>query len=308
MTERETKVLTGMLDMIFASKGSEEDQPKTLLESMTSPSEGGVGPIHVDDLFGRLRRFAARPTQKARSRAAEMLDKKKEQMSYCTDDQQLLQWASREVFDESVRYEEAAKRAIAEASNSGSTTTQAPPLQSPIYPQMIAHLMQTFRVQYHDPNLALFIFNHAQNSPSYAYNELIETRWTAFKDLKGVLAAVNEMEDSQTGGRHSAELGRELHLGNNEDTKTLASIEETLSRMARHSKRSAKTGWDTWKKEVLDDGDDDGFDDWASVDLTKFGEPEPQAQDRFRRPGKGGQVGNKNFRNRSSHKSQESYL
>ncbi|KAG1793343.1 uncharacterized protein HD556DRAFT_1191699, partial [Suillus plorans] len=70
------------------------------------------------------------------------------------------------------------------------------------YPYLIAHLMRSFRDKYCDPHLALSIFNYAQHLsiPSYvfgcttpAYNELIETRWSCFHDLRGVHDALEEM-------------------------------------------------------------------------------------------------------------------
>ena len=195
LTERESKVLTGMLDMIFNSKDAEKESPP--LKRVTD--NNGIGRGKVDDLIGRLRRLTRSP-EKPRT-YSQMLDQKKEQMSYCVDDQRLLEWAAREVFDESKKYAEEAQRAIEAASESNSSKP-LPILQSPIYPYMIAHLMQTFRDQYHDPNLALFIFEHARNLSvaSYvlgcstdAYNELIETHWKSFKDLPGVLKSIDEM-------------------------------------------------------------------------------------------------------------------
>jgi hypothetical protein len=188
-----------MLDMIFNSKDAEkESQPR----KRATDSDTGIGRGKVDDLIGRLHRLTRSPEKlRAHSQITEMLDQKKEQMSYCVDDQRLLEWAAREVFDESKRYMEEAKRAI-EAASVSSSKKALPTLQSPIYPYMIAHLMQTFRDQYRDPNLALFIFEYARNLSvaSYvfgcstdAYNELIETQWKSFKDLAGVLNSIDEM-------------------------------------------------------------------------------------------------------------------
>jgi hypothetical protein len=62
--------------------------------------------------------------------------------------------------------------------------------------------MRSFRDKYRDPHLALSIFDYARHLsiPSYvfgcttpAYNELIETRWSHFRDLKGVHDALFEM-------------------------------------------------------------------------------------------------------------------
>lgn len=287
MTERETKVLTDMLDLIFASNDEPTLSSTPKATTILPEPQGGVGPVQVDDLFGRLRRLNTRKsTYKARAATAEMFDLKKEQMNSCKSDQELLQWAAREVFEESVRYEKAAKQAVAEAAKAASKQKNAPPLQSPIYPQMIAHLMRTFREQYHDPNLALYIFDHAQKLSivSYtfgcsteAYNELIETRWSCFKDLRGVLNALNEMSvnaipiNSQTHSlvdRIRLEFGKDASLKQTENSKLLTTIEDTLSRMAG-GKDTNRIGLNAWKSKVAED-DSDGFDDWTKSSLMKF--------------------------------------
>jgi hypothetical protein len=70
---------------------------------------GGGG--HIDDLVGRLKRHS-RPLRWAQEPTADLLDQKKEQMMSCNSDKELLQWAQREIFDESIRYEEAARKAL----------------------------------------------------------------------------------------------------------------------------------------------------------------------------------------------------
>ena len=283
MTERESKVLTGMLDMIFDSKEARED-----LGDGNSEMPGGIVRGQVDDLFSRLRRFSRRPRREVDS-STRMFDKKKEEMSFCTTDQQLLEWALREVFDESKRYEEAARKAMVEASGTGEKT-ELPHLQSPIYSQLIAHLMRTFRVHFRDPNLALFIFNHAQklSTVSYvfgcstaAYNELIETRWLAFNDIQGVLAAIEEMTlngvpfDSRTRkvvDTIRRELGsREILTGSDEVVQSesweiLTKIEKLLAPKL-HTRRK---NFLQWKAEVVGVDDNETFDDWAFDDLEKL--------------------------------------
>ncbi|KAJ3517630.1 hypothetical protein NLJ89_g369 [Agrocybe chaxingu] len=282
MSERETKVLTGMLDMIFdtpspGSTGTSKDMPL------------GVGRGHVDDLFAKLRRHS-KPLRWAKDPSSSLLDQKKEAMGHCSTDQELLEWAEREVFEESRRYEEEARRAIAEASAKGGTA-ELPMLQSPIYAQMIAHLMRTFRVHYNDPNIALFIFHHAQKLSivSYvfgcsteAYNELIETRWTCFRDLQEVHQAVEEMVvngvpvDSRT--RKIIESMRrdlgslELRDGATEDRqqevlKALTNVEWLVASTAEDTSRRAGHSWDQWKNEVSKDTslEDWSFDDWESL-------------------------------------------
>ncbi|KAF9476360.1 hypothetical protein BDN70DRAFT_923335 [Pholiota conissans] len=284
MTERESKVLTDMLDMIFASH--EDPGPSFAAKEIPEP-QAGVGPVHVDDLFRRLRRLSTRkPTSKARAATAEMFDLKKEEMNQCKTDQELLAWAAKEVFEESVRYEKAAKQVADEAVKEGTRQQNAPPLQSPIYPLMIAYLMKTFRDHYHDPNLALYIFKYAQKLSivSYtfgcstdSYNELIETRWACFKDLQGVLDALNEMSvnaipaNSQTHtlvDRIRRDFGADDSIDQTENSMLLMSIEDTLSRMAG-GKTVYHTTLGAWKNTVAED-DKGGFDDWSSNALLNF--------------------------------------
>ena len=63
--------------------------------------------------------------------------------------------------------------------------------------------MRTFRDKYANPHLALALFAHARRlsvlsfvcgCTTPAYNELLETRWACFRDLKGVCDALEEMK------------------------------------------------------------------------------------------------------------------
>ncbi|KAF8875809.1 hypothetical protein CPB84DRAFT_1736607 [Gymnopilus junonius] len=289
MTERESKVLTGMLDMIFESKETQEGINSDQSKDSSSDESGGIVRGQVDDLFSRLRRFSRRPRKEIDS-STQLFDQKKEGMSFCATDQQLLEWAMREVFDESKRYEEAARKAMTTASTTG-TKTELPHLQSPIYSQLIAHLMRTFRVHFRDPNLALFIFNHAQklSTVSYvfgcstaAYNELVETRWLAFSDLDGVRVAIEEMNvngvpfDSRTRkviDTIRRELGsKEILTGYGEEVQsesweTLAKIEKLLAPKLQTKRRS----FVQWKAEVAEVDEDETFDNWSFGDLEKIG-------------------------------------
>jgi hypothetical protein len=233
------------------------------------------------------------------SESDELLDRKKEAMDLCETDQQLLEWALQEVFGESERYEEAARLAICEAATSG-TPQELPMLQPPTYPHLVAHLMRAFRDKYHDPHLALSIFNHAQHLSiaSYvfgcsteAYNELIKTRWRCFHDVKGVHDALEEMVingvdmDSRT--RKLVETVRrevgeqnlwveESELGGGEVWNMLGRIERLvsnpkgrLSKEAGHSRKSIR--WDEWKALPLEDSADDnwGFDQWETFNQKR---------------------------------------
>ena len=283
MSERETKAVSGMLDMIFDKKRSDAEG------QAPGESELGVGGGELNDLFTRVRR-APKPLRWSQGPSSGILDEKKEQMSRCTTDQELLEWAQREVFGESQRLEEAAKKAVEDATSGAGSLKEFPPLQSPAYPGIIAHLMHTFRVDYKDPNLALFIFYHAKKLSvvSYvfgcsteAYNELIETRWSGFRDLHGVHAAVNEMVvngipiNSRT--RKIVEVFRRDIVGlemqtvgaegaQHEIWGILSQIERLVATQAKNApsttEEPAKT-WDQWKTSVVEDGANEwAFDSW----------------------------------------------
>jgi hypothetical protein len=284
-----------MLDIIFNKRSTSDtpndaaaDSPGTGSTKSAQAGVGGGG--HIDDLVGRLRRHS-RPLRWAQEPTADLLDQKKEQMMLCNSDQELLQWAQREVFDESTRYEEAAKKAIEIASQEPTSTKELPSLQSPVYPQVIAHLMRTFRDHYKDPNLALFIFHHTQKLSivSYVfgcstevYNELIKTRWDCFRDLQGVHSAIEEMRlngvplDSVTrklieAVRH--DIGnQELRPDASQEARQAiwAALNKVEHLVASQPQKKAEIKlWDKWKSDVLkesDDEDDWAFDDWLPAE------------------------------------------
>lgn len=209
MTAREISAFDDMFNMIFNAVteqkfrttgpgvGAAAGRADPL--SSAGIGRGPEGSHPMGDLFGKLRRHSKKFTWSAE--ADEVLDRKKEEMELCDTDQQLLEWAMREVFEDSQRHEATARRAIQEAA-AGVELDKLPTLQSPAYPHLLALLIRTFREKYHDPHLALSVFDHARHLSiaSYvfgcttpAYNELIETRWTCFRDLRGVLDALEEM-------------------------------------------------------------------------------------------------------------------
>jgi len=224
-----------------------------------------------------------------------LLDQKKEQIGYCNNDQELLDWAIREVFEESKRYEVAARLAIAEAAKSPGLKKEPPLLQPATYPHMIPILMRTFRDKYHDPHLALSIFNYTKSLSivSYvfgcsteAYNELVQTKWECFRDLRGVHDSINEMVvngvpvNSRT--RKWVEIVRRDVLnqrdrqdtneaGQNEVWQLLTKIEQVISKNEAH--RGSKARWDHWKAEVMNDNPEDdnwSFDNWEMFKNKQF--------------------------------------
>jgi hypothetical protein len=281
ITARETKVLTGMLDMIF--------------ESTNKDAKLGHEPVvvkqgRVDDFFGRLRRHS-KHGRWMDDLDASLLDQKKEQIGYCNSDQELLDWAIREVFEESKAYEAAARRALAEATRSPGST-EAPPLQPATYPHMIPILMRTFRDKYHDPHLALSIFNYTQSLSivSYvygctteAYNELVQTKWEFFRDLPGVYQSINEMIVNgvrvNTRTRKWIEtirrdvLSQRGRLDTNEASENeawqlLTKIDQIIAE--NDAILGSKSRWEKWKAEIItEDQDDSSFDNWGEMIKNK---------------------------------------
>ncbi|TBU23001.1 hypothetical protein BD311DRAFT_791919 [Dichomitus squalens] len=196
MTRQESVRFSEMFDSIFKPNSS-------------AAATGGIGEVPGDSPVADQLRTARR--LRWTSDADQELDRKKEEMELCESDLQLLEWAMREVFGESERYAEAAARTSSESRPfSVSTKKSTPdassdlnlPLQPLSYPHLLAALMRTFRDKYRDPHLTLAMFDHARNlsiasfvfgCTTPAYNELIETRWRCFRDLRGVTDALEEM-------------------------------------------------------------------------------------------------------------------
>lgn len=192
MTAREKNAFQDMFDMVFEAVGDAKNGIVPSEAPMFTPIDSvGVNSQYREmaDLFGRLRKDVKK--MRWTSSADEELDRKKEEIELCDTDTQLLEWTMNEVFT---------------PQQPATTLVQAqlsPAQNNQLYPHIIATIMRTFRDKFHDPHLALSIFDYAKNSsvPSYVfgcttpvYNELIETRWFCFHDLKGVLDALEEMK------------------------------------------------------------------------------------------------------------------
>ncbi|KIJ67504.1 hypothetical protein HYDPIDRAFT_149148 [Hydnomerulius pinastri MD-312] len=236
MTAREISAFDEMFNMIFnavsgqkstsphSSSASSPTSASSPLSALDTPSIGRTPPTGIsgqgaplNDLFRTLRRHSSRVPWT--SAIDEELDRKKEEMDLCDTDQELLEWAMREVFAESVKWGDEAKKALAASASSNKNTDLATPstppastlpaLQPPTYPHLLAHLMRLFRTTYHNPSLALSIFTHASrlSIPSYvfgctapAYNELIQAKWEGWGDLEGVCKALEEMRGNGVRG------------------------------------------------------------------------------------------------------------
>ncbi|PSR82944.1 hypothetical protein PHLCEN_2v5914 [Hermanssonia centrifuga] len=285
MTAREISAFDEMFNMIFDVVT--EQKLNTANSQRTLAPTAGVGKSRMpemNDLAYRLRQHSKKV--KWTSEADEELDRKREEMDLCDTDQQLLDWAMREVFNESQRYEEAARRAVS-STPPDPDTSQPLHLQPPSYPHLTATLMRTFRDKYADPYLALSIFDHARHLSiaSYvfgcttpAYNELIETRWRCFRDLRGVCDALEEMRvngvEMDTKTRGLAEMVRrqvgernlweeETSLGSGEVWTMVQRIEKLTAREG--SKRHTQQGkrWtpnsEVWQSNALRKESKDGW-------------------------------------------------
>lgn len=292
MTNQELKAFDDMFNMIF------------LAANERRLAEDGTAAAFDTDTQSPLSSFLKNLSKHPRVRQTDEdpeLDKLKEQLALCPSDYAMLEWAEHEVFGASVRAEEAARAAF--------SAGKPPPrhLQPPVYPHLLAALMSAARERYHDPHLALALFEHARNlSPlSYifgcttpAYNELLETRWRSFRDLRGVHTGLEEMRangvspDLRTRALVDdvrREVGtRTLWLEESEtgSGEVLTMLNEIERLVARRAARQASTGddrprqrqqpaHDVWKNPEFSVDEDDGY---------RFGEwPEPGSRWQARR-------------------------
>ncbi|KAL1760578.1 hypothetical protein FB107DRAFT_202708 [Schizophyllum commune] len=268
MTAREISAFDEMFDMIFDAVSEKQHK--------TDATEVGIGRRGADEIFGKLRLDSKK--LKFTNESSEDLDRKLEAMELCDTDQQLLEWAMREVFGESERLEAESRKAIDDGGDSQvPARNDLPMLQSPAYPHLVARLMRNFREKYADPHLALSIFDYAKNlsMASYvfgcgtlAYNELLETRWKCFRDLRGVAEAMEEMKvngvvpNSQTRQiveRIRAEVGsRSLFLVDDVPAAEIASILHRIEKLASYGAKD-------WKGKAEHLSGDEGFGDWENV-------------------------------------------
>jgi hypothetical protein len=301
MTAREISAFDEMFSMIFDAV-TEQKQASASQDGRSAEPVTIGRKTNMTDLFGKLRRHTRR--LKWTSESDQLLDRKKEEMDLCDTDQQLLEWAMREVFGESKRYEAAAHRMMAEVASTGKEPESVPMLQPETYPHLIALLMRSFRDKYNDPHLALSIFDHARHLSiaSYvfgcttsAYNELMETRWRCFRDLKGVYDALDEMvvngvdPDARTRKLTEA-IRREVSeqdlwdheddLGGGEVLTMLGKIDKLMIKStppeesrdgnagsSARQPRDTRRKWSDWKSEGLDRNPKDKweFDSWEDL-------------------------------------------
>ncbi|KAL7281114.1 hypothetical protein ACG7TL_004422 [Trametes sanguinea] len=264
ITASETQAIADMFTQIFENTALHKDDA-------AAPGVVGLGrprrSATLNNVYNKLRSHS----QKLRwtTEADQELDRKKEEMELCETDAQLLDWAMREVFGEftrpsAQRLSAATKADVsapqaesqdASASSSPSSSEQSLPedtaqYHSSSYPHLLAALMRTFREKYKDPHLALALFNHARHLSiaSYvfgcttpAYNELIETRWRCFRDLRSVVELLEEMRvngvemDGRTrmlGERIRGEVGTRTYW-QEENSIESGEVRELMGRLER---------------------------------------------------------------------------
>lgn len=212
----------------------------------------------------------------------EELDKKKEEMNLCRTDYELLDWVLVDVFAEAQVFEEEARKMDTQTRTKRNIT-----LRPSWYPHIIAFLMQTFRDKYKNPHTALAIFNYAKTASiaSYAfgcstdaYNEVIQTYWSCFRDANAVLDAIKEMQvngvkmNSKT-AKLIDTIRRDVPVENLWSEDELSNILAQLDAIRRDasgdltSKKYKTQGMkylDQWKNQELRDDpqDERGFNKW----------------------------------------------
>ncbi|KAF9453925.1 hypothetical protein P691DRAFT_522777 [Macrolepiota fuliginosa MF-IS2] len=285
MTAQEQKTFTDLFDEIFRvaesvdASGSGEGEGADADEDIRAFSS---------DFYDRIRRMPRKP--KWGEDPNEELDRKQEEMDLCQTDQELLDWALVEVFAESQRFEQGARELGPQTRTKRNVT-----LQPSWYPHTIALLMRTFRDKYHNPHTALAIFNHAKTASiaSYAfgcstdaYNELIKTHWSCFRDANAVLNALKEMHvngvvmNSKTGRLLDTirrDVGAEM-LWSDEEVSNITTRLDAIRRDAEgfenaSKKFKGKHKWDQWKSRTMRDDPSDkwGFNNWDNSSTGRAG-------------------------------------
>ncbi|KAF8633629.1 hypothetical protein AX15_001318 [Amanita polypyramis BW_CC] len=298
MTAREISAFDDVFNMIFDAASKQEHAK--------AASRGGSSEMSaIGDMFTTLR-LSPRGLRWA-SEQDELLDRRKEEIDLCASDVELLHWAQREVLDVFDNLHSSSQRQHSgqattteqdkdESEDDNSTPTSVPPpspssspsaLHIQAYSPLVAYLMRTFRDKYRDPYLALALFDKVRRRSlvSYVfgcstqvYNELIETKWMWFRDLKGVHDAVEEMVvngvavDTRTRNLIEIvrrEVGERNEWAENVDPRggevwnLLLRLDHFIAKSTTRKKKTAN--WDEWKKETLTDRHEDkwGFDKWS---------------------------------------------
>lgn len=286
MTAQEQKTFTDLFDEIFRVAEAVDAAEESIGENVTDvPIVDERAPTFSQDFYDRIR---LAPRHSRWGETDEDLDRKKEEMDLCRTDQELLKWMAVNVFAESQKFEEEA-REMGPMTRSKKSVT----LQPAWYPHVIALLMSTFRDQYHNPHTALAIFNHAKTASiaSYAfgcstsaYNELIQTHWSCFRDANAVLNAFTEMQVNGVvmntkSGRLLDAIRRDViaeRLWSDGEVSNIITRLDAIRRDAEGLQNAPKrfkgrVKWDQWKSQTLNDDPSDnwGFNSWDGASAAK---------------------------------------
>ena len=252
LTLRESKIFNELFEQIFEKRSSSAGSTaKDPLSHMGIGLRPGETRQSVDTLFGKLRRRSKRyhdPTE-----AHLIVEQQRLIMESFTADRELLDWATRNVFNDNQPNSFPAKAPVSRRLSPRPTSpatahtvaqSSRPPnssissddeltrqfaIQSSVYPHLLASLISLFRDKFRDPHTALSIFSAARHLsvPSYVfgctsavYNELLATLWTAFRDLEGIVEALREM---RTNGVMPDEQTRRIALRVKREAMLLAS-------------------------------------------------------------------------------------
>ena len=243
----------------------------------------------VENAIGKLYREHKKQTKRTQEFVH---DEKKEAVNRCSTDQALLEWANTRVFAESTRYLDEARKSLQTASTSTGKGRATPPmLQPPDYPKTVALLIKTFRERFHDPHLALAIFQHAKHLSvaSYifgcstdTYNEVIQTYWSSFQDVQAARDTLQEMITNRVAidgftmklvEQIRQKLARDLNTDDLEHQRLWSFVTEMEVMVGGTqpltSQGSApRKNWDSWKHKLATaKEEDDGFDDWEQIEL-----------------------------------------
>ena len=254
MTREESNVFTDLFDQIFAAQrgflrsSSKNKDPLSGVGIGRRPGDSEPPTVHT--LYGKLKRRSKRHHDT--TDLENLVEKLRAEIEVIETDIGLLTWAVQNIFSTTGLLPDTSKKSRTNKSESVTTTAfpddDSPSTSSPVisdideptristYPHLLSTLIATFRDKFHDPHLALSIFAYARrlSVPSYvfgctttAYNELINTFWTCFKDVHGVVEALQEMKNNGVfPDSHTRNLAMRIR---NEATRTELTTSDTGS-------------------------------------------------------------------------------
>jgi hypothetical protein len=213
MTPREISAFDDMFNMLFNAIAPKTQQHQNTSVSSLDPS---VGYTHFRERMKKMKWRIPRPLTMEEE---QLLDEKKEDMELCYTDFELLQWAERELFTDSIerlrKFEDRHKEFISSrpelkmpiSASTTSTSSMAPPpmvedIQNPLYSPLLTTLMNVAIHKFGNTQLACTLFLHAANLsfPSFihscttaSFNVYLEALWNSTRDLRTVSEAVEEM-------------------------------------------------------------------------------------------------------------------